>query len=83
LSVPGLTAEQKKEIAVAYAQSVGEIYKVTEAVQLGNMVLQRLCEARGNGTISSVDYKAYYSDLMKTVACAMGRKEECGGTPGK
>ena len=68
-----LTAAQQ----IQYAEKLGEIYKIAEAAQLSNIVLQRLCEARMNGIINNEQYQAYYSDFMSTIQCALGQKHHC------
>jgi|JI10StandDraft_1071094.scaffolds.fasta_scaffold381185_1 hypothetical protein len=62
---------------IRYAEKLGEIYKIAEAAQLSNIVLQRLCEARMNGIIDDEEYKDYYSDFMSTIQCALGQKYHC------
>ena len=62
----GASKEGVGEAKVNFEMSgeVSKIYEISEIMQLGHTAFYRLCEARMNGFISNVDYKASFSDTF-------------------
>lgn len=61
----------KGSITLDNAQSVGQLYMVSEIMQLAHASLYRLCEARSNFDITPEQYAPLYQDTMRTTAVLM------------
>lgn len=65
LSIP--IGEKSAEAKYANAESLAQIYSVSEIMQFGHAALYRLCEASGNQVLDRDEYRALFGDTLQAV----------------